>query len=75
MADLPQQGESLPDLELTTESGEHIGTGRANGPKNRLLLLPQGRHPGCTKEACAFRDHMNDYASGYTGLRRLPRPT
>jgi thioredoxin-dependent peroxiredoxin len=62
MADLPQQGESLPDLELTTESGEHIGTGELTGLKTVLYFYPKDDTPGCTKEACAFRDRMNDYA-------------
>ena len=62
MADLPQQGESLPDLELTTESGEHIGTGELTGQKTVLYFYPKDDTPGCTKEACAFRDRMNDYA-------------
>ena len=39
MADLPQQGESVPDLELTTESGEHIGTGELRG---QMIVLYRG---------------------------------
>jgi len=62
MADLPQQGESLPDLELTTESGEYIGTGELTGQRTVLYFYPKDDTPGCTKEACAFRDRMNDYA-------------
>src|SRR5215213_2545080 len=62
MADLPQQGESLPDLELTTESGEHIGTEGLTGQKTVLYFYPKDDTPGCTKEACAFRDRMEDYA-------------
>jgi len=62
MPDLPQQGESLPDLELTTESGEHIGTGGLTGQKTVLYFYPKDDTPGCTKEACAFRDRMDDYA-------------
>ena len=62
MADLPQQGESLPDMELTTENGEHIGTGELKGQKTVLYFYPKDDTPGCTKEACAFRDRMNDYA-------------
>jgi peroxiredoxin Q/BCP len=62
MADLPQQGESLPDLELTTERGEHIGTGELTGQRTVLYFYPKDDTPGCTKEACAFRDRMNDYA-------------
>src|SRR5215211_2781395 len=62
MPDLPQQGESLPDLELTSESGEHIGTGGLTGQKTVLYFYPKDDTPGCTKEACAFRDRMDDYA-------------
>ena len=62
MANLPQQGESLPDLELTTESGKHIGKGEFAGKKTVLYFYPKDDTPGCTKEACAFRDRMNEYA-------------
>jgi len=62
MANLPQQGESLPDLRLTTESGEHISTGGLTGQKTVLYFYPKDDTPGCTKEACAFRDRMEDYA-------------
>jgi thioredoxin-dependent peroxiredoxin len=61
MPNLPQQGEILPDLELTTESGEHVGTGELTGQKTVLYFYPQDDTPGCTKEACAFRDRMEDY--------------
>ena len=62
MANLPQQGQSLPDLDLTTESGEHIGTQDLTGQKTVLYFYPADDTPGCTKEACAFRDRMDDYA-------------
>jgi peroxiredoxin Q/BCP len=61
MPNLPQQGEILPDLELTTESGKHVGTGELTGQKTVLYFYPQDDTPGCTKEACAFRDRMEDY--------------
>jgi peroxiredoxin Q/BCP len=62
MANLPEQGLSLPDLDLTTESGEHIGTAELTGQKTVLYFYPKDDTPGCTKEACAFRDRMEDYA-------------
>ena len=62
MANLPQQGQSLPDLDLTTEDGEHLGTAELKGQKTVLYFYPKDDTPGCTKEACAFRDHMDDYA-------------
>src|SRR5215212_1785710 len=61
MANLPQQGERLPDLDLTTENGEHVSTGELTGQKTVLYFYPKDDTPGCTKEACAFRDRMEDY--------------
>ena len=62
MANLPHQGQYLPDLDLTTESGEHIGTADLTGQKTVLYFYPKDDTPGCTKEACAFRDRMDEYA-------------
>ncbi|MBA2535061.1 MAG: peroxiredoxin [Rubrobacter sp.] len=62
MANLPEQGRPLPDLDLTTEDGEHIGTAELTGQKTVLYFYPKDDTPGCTKEACAFRDRMDDYA-------------
>jgi thioredoxin-dependent peroxiredoxin len=62
MANLPQQGQPLPDLDLTAEDGEHLGTAQLKGRKTVLYFYPKDDTPGCTKEACAFRDRMDDYA-------------
>jgi thioredoxin-dependent peroxiredoxin len=61
MPNLPQQGQTLPDLDLTTENGEHLDTGDLKGQKTVLYFYPKDDTPGCTKEACAFRDRMDDY--------------
>jgi thioredoxin-dependent peroxiredoxin len=62
MPNLPQQGQPLPDLDLTTENEEHLGTAELKGRKTVLYFYPKDDTPGCTKEACAFRDRMDDYA-------------
>jgi peroxiredoxin Q/BCP len=67
MENLPQQGQPLPDLELTTENGEQVGTADLKGQKTVLYFYPKDDTPGCTKEACAFRDRMEDYADA--GIR------
>jgi thioredoxin-dependent peroxiredoxin len=67
MANLPQQGQPLPDLDLTTENGEHVGTAELKGEKTVLYFYPKDDTPGCTKEACAFRDRMDDYSEA--GIR------
>ncbi len=63
MANLPQQGQSLPDVDFTTESGERIGAGDLTAGKTVLYFYPKDDTPGCTREACAFRDRMDDYTA------------
>ena len=59
---MPQQGQQLPeDLEFVTEAGERLSAGDLGGEKTVLFFYPKDDTPGCTKEACAFRDRMGDY--------------
>ena len=67
MADLPQQGQRLPEMDLTTEDGGHVGTDDLTGQRTVLYFYPKDDTPGCTKEACAFRDRMADY--GEAGIK------
>ena len=61
MATMPQQGQQLPDVEFVTEGGEKLSAGDLEGEKTVLYFYPKDDTPGCTKEACAFRDRMADY--------------
>jgi peroxiredoxin Q/BCP len=61
MAKVPQQGQRLPDVEFVTEDGERLSAGDLGGQKTVLYFYPKDDTPGCTKEACAFRDRMADY--------------
>ena len=61
MATMPQQGQQLPDVEFVTEEGERLSAGDLGGEKTVLYFYPKDDTPGCTKEACAFRDRMADY--------------
>ena len=63
MTNLPQQGQHLPEVDFTTESGERLGAGDLAGGKTVLYFYPGDDTTGCTKEACAFRDRMDDYAA------------
>ena len=67
MANLPQQGQPLPEMDLTAEDGVHVGTDDLTGQRTVLYFYPKDDTPGCTKEACAFRDRMGDY--GEAGIR------
>ena len=61
MANLPEQGQQLPDVEFITEDEERISTAELTGQKTVLYFYPKDDTPGCTAEACSFRDRMPDY--------------
>ncbi len=61
MATTPQRGQRLPDAEFITESGEKLPSSALTGGKTVLYFYPKDDTPGCTKEACSFRDRMGDY--------------
>ncbi|MDQ3925696.1 MAG: peroxiredoxin [Actinomycetota bacterium] len=67
MTTMPEQGQRLPDVEFITESGEKLAAEGLSGQKTVLYFYPKDDTPGCTKEACTFRDRMDDY--GQAGIR------
>ena len=67
MANLPQQGQTLPDMNLIAEDGGHVSPSDLAGQPTVLYFYPKDDTPGCTKEACAFRDRMADY--GEAGIK------
>src|ERR671933_1373405 len=61
MTTVPTEGEQLPDVGFITEEGSRLTSGDLRGKKTVLYFYPKDDTPGCTKEACAFRDRMGDY--------------
>ncbi len=61
MMAMPERGQRLPDVEFITEGGERLAAGDLAGQKTVLYFYSRDDTPGCTKEACAFRDRMEDY--------------
>ena len=57
----PEKGQHLPDVQFITEAGEALPARELTGTKAVLYFYPKDDTPGCTKEACAFRDRMGDY--------------
>jgi peroxiredoxin Q/BCP len=58
---MPERGQQLPDVEFVTEDSEKLAAEDLTGRKTVLYFYPKDDTPGCTKEACAFRDRMDDY--------------
>jgi peroxiredoxin Q/BCP len=57
MADSVKVGDKAPDFELPAGNGEKVKLGDYLGKKIVVLYFyPKDFSPGCSKEACAFRD-------------------
>ena len=61
MTNLPEQGQKLPDVEFITEDEGRISTADLTGQWSVLYFYPKDDTPGCTAEACFFRNRMPDY--------------
>ncbi|MFP3853931.1 MAG: thioredoxin-dependent thiol peroxidase [Anaerolineales bacterium] len=61
MMSLPQVGEPAPPFELPNEQGEMVSLNDFKGKAFILYFYPKDDTPGCTKEACAFRDDYSAY--------------
>jgi peroxiredoxin Q/BCP len=59
--DLPQPGELAPNFEALTDAGEPIKLSDFRGKDIVLYFYPRADTPGCTKEACGFRDDYSAY--------------
>ncbi|MCL4796125.1 MAG: thioredoxin-dependent thiol peroxidase [Bryobacteraceae bacterium] len=57
MAEL-KTGSKAPDFTVLTDSGEKLKLSSLKGKKVVLYFFPKADTPGCTKEACSFRDDM-----------------
>ena len=51
-----------PDFELPSSAGRPVRLSSLRGKKVVLYFYPQDDTPGCTKEACSFRDNLPKFA-------------
>lgn len=55
-------GDKIPDFQLTDQNGETFDINSVKGIKTLVIYFyPKNFTPGCTKEACSFRDHYEDF--------------
>ncbi|HET7447627.1 MAG TPA: thioredoxin-dependent thiol peroxidase [Methyloceanibacter sp.] len=55
-------GDMAPDFTLTTDGGGSISLKELKGKTVVLYFYPRDDTPGCTAEACAFRDSLPDFS-------------
>ena len=55
-------GDSAPEFSLPSDGGGTISLRDLRGRKVVLYFYPKDDTPGCTKEACGFRDSLPDFS-------------
>jgi thioredoxin-dependent peroxiredoxin len=56
MSDWIEEGETAPDFTVSADDGGQVRLSDFRGKPVVLYFYPKDDTPGCTKEACAFRD-------------------
>jgi peroxiredoxin Q/BCP len=62
MADWVEAGSKAPDFSLLSDQGEKVKLSAFGGQPVVLYFYPKDDTPGCTREACAFRDRKTALA-------------
>ncbi|MCY3907328.1 MAG: peroxiredoxin [Anaerolineaceae bacterium] len=61
---MPAIGELAPDFELLNQDGESVRLGDLRGRRVILFAYPKAATPGCTTQACGFRDNYPQVEAG-----------
>ncbi|TLZ55144.1 MAG: thioredoxin-dependent thiol peroxidase [Methanobacteriota archaeon] len=56
---MPKEGDPAPDFRLPADDGKTYALKDLRGRKVVLYFYPKDDTPGCTKEACSFRDNLS----------------
>ena len=56
-----KEGDPAPEFSAATSGGGNVALADLKGKPVILYFYPRDDTPGCTKEACAFRDHFADF--------------
>jgi peroxiredoxin Q/BCP len=56
-----QTGDVVPDFSVESDSAGTIDSQALRGQRYVIYFYPKDDTPGCTKEACSFRDCMPDF--------------
>ena len=56
-----KEGDAAPDFSAVTNDGGRISLAELKGKNVVLYFYPRDDTPGCTREACAFRDNFSEF--------------
>ena len=58
-----KEGDAFPDFRLKADDGMEVSLSDLKGKMSVVYFYPKDDTPGCTKEACSFRDNINSFKS------------
>jgi peroxiredoxin Q/BCP len=58
----PKEGDTAPDFKLPSTAGTTVSLRQFRGKQVVLYFYPQDDTPGCTREACSFRDNLPKFS-------------
>ncbi len=61
-----KEGDSAPDISLNTDAGQPFTLSSLRGKNVVLYFYPKADTPGCTKEACQFKDTSEKFTKANT---------
>ena len=57
-----KEGDEAPGIRVSTDTGEEFRLSDLKGQRVVLYFYPKADTPGCTTEACEFRDDIHQFA-------------
>ena len=70
-----QIGDKAPDFTMPTDGGGQVSLAALKGRPVVLYFYPRDDTPGCTTEACGFRDAMPDFSGIDAAIVGVSRDT
>lgn len=61
---MPSIGQQAPDFELLNQDGQPVRLSALRGRRVILFAYPKAATPGCTTQACGFRDNFPQIEAG-----------
>ena len=68
-------GDKAPDFTIATDGGGTFSLLEMRGHNVIIYFYPKDDTPGCTKEACEFRDSLPDFSNSFSKIIGISKDT